>query len=560
MVETGRDKSNLPYFTDDKGKFVPMWLAQDIMTDYHFATHMDSEELFVYEEGIYKPKGEMIVREKSQKRLGQFVKNHYVNETVEAVKRQNHTPSERFNNPTDCLAVLNGLLDVKEQELRDFSPEHIHLAKINAKYAPEADCPEIKEFIKDVVHDEDVKLIQEMFGYCLLRGYPMAKAFMLLGSGANGKSTLLELLGIFLDEENVANPSLQILLDNRFSRIELYGKLANIHADLSSKKLEETGSFKMLTGSDLIRGEKKYQDAIKFHNYAKLIYSANELPKTTDRTKAFFRRWIIVEFPYTFPETNDDTDTSLPESLVNEETLAGLLNWALEGLERILENEQFTHTTSRDEIEQKWIRETDSLRAFLDTAVETKTDAWTAKEDFYNLYKKFCSEHNIYNVKKGQVTKRLPTLLPSTGQFRPELDGDRVYCWENLEIDESFIKENSYVQDVQPLRTTSTLSHGKNNYIYEKGSGKRLDIGDIDENQGTIDNSVKDSGGMDSGDRTQQEKVEVLQNLAYKLGQEQGHVDPPILKKEAEGEGISEEFVVVWLQNQGESIHEGGGD
>ena len=488
MVESGRDKSKLPYFTNDKNsKFVPMWLAQDIMTDYHFATHMDSEELFVYEEGIYKPKGEMIVREESQKRLKDFVKNHYVNETVKAVKRQNHTPSERFNNPSDCLAVQNGLLDVKEQELKDFDPEHIHLAKINAKYNPEANCQEIKKFIKDIVHDEDVKLIQEMFGYCLLRGYPIAKAFMLLGSGANGKSTLLELLGIFLDEENVANPSLQILLDNRFSRIELYGKLANIHADLSSEKLEETGSFKMLTGGDLIRGEKKYQDAVKFHNYAKLIYSANELPKTTDRTKAFFRRWIIVEFPYTFPETNDDTDTSLPESLVNEESLAGLLNWALEGLERILENEQFTHTTSRDEIEQKWIRETDSLRAFLDTAVETKTDAWTAKEDFYNLYKKFCSEHNIYNVKKGQVTKRLPTLLPSVGQCRPELDGDRVYCWENLEIDESFIKENGYVQDVPLLRTSSKTEYKDDSIYRERSSEDERDMVDTDEGQETIE-------------------------------------------------------------------------
>lgn len=130
MVDSGRDKSKLPYFTDDESpKFVPMWLAQDIMTDYHFATHGDSEELFVYDEGIYEPKGEMVVREESQKRLGEFVKNHYVNETVEAVKRQNYVPNEKFNNPSDCIAVQNGLLNVEEQELEEFDPQHIHLAK-----------------------------------------------------------------------------------------------------------------------------------------------------------------------------------------------------------------------------------------------------------------------------------------------------------------------------------------------------------------------------------------------------------------------------------------------
>jgi len=319
------------------------------------------------------------------------------------------------------------------------------------------------------------KLIQEMFGYCLLKKYPYAKAFMLLGSGANGKSTLLTLLEEFLGSDNVANPALQELLENRFAKIDLFGKLANVHADLSSKKLNGTGTFKMLTGGDTVRGEKKYQDAIKFRNHAKLIYSANELPKTDDRTEAFFRRWIVIDFPHQF--TGEDADENLPEKLITEEEMSGLLNWALDGLERIKEQGGFSHTESRDEIKQKWIIQTDSLRGFLDIACETDADAWTIKEDFQKVYQKFCEENNLYTVKKGQVTKRLPSLKPAVSLYRPDLGFEgRPRCWKNLKIKESFIKEHDYVQDVQPLRTSS-IAHAR--MTNKKGSSRQLDMLDM---------------------------------------------------------------------------------
>ena len=469
------DKSKLPFFSDDGNKFVPMWMAECLQEDYHFATHQETEELYVYENGIYKPKGEVVVKSEAQRRLDQYVKSHYVNESLEAVRRANYTPPKKFNNPEDGIVVENGLLVVSNRELKDHSPEYIHLTKIPWKYDPEAECPEIKEFVSEIVNEGDEKLIQEMFGYCLLKDYPYAKAFMLLGSGANGKSTLLELLEKFLGNDNIANPSLQELLDNRFTKIDLFGKLANIHADMSSEELENTGTFKMLTGGDTIRGEKKYQDAIKFKNHAKLIYSANELPKTKDRTDAFFRRWIVIDFPRQF--TGDEADENLPDKLINDEEMSGLLNWALDGLERIKEQGGFSHTDSRNDIKQKWIMQTDSLRGFLDIACEFERDAWTVKEDFQKIYEEFCNHNNIYSVKKAQVTKRLPTLKPAVSLYRPDLGFEgRPRCWKNLKIKESFIKEHDYVQDVQQMRTSSIV-HAQEDY--KKGSSYTLDKLDI---------------------------------------------------------------------------------
>lgn len=471
------EKKDLPYFTDN-GKFVPLWLAQDIMEDHHFATHKENDQLYIYQNGVYKTKGETKIKQEAQKRLGRYRKNHWINETLETIRIDNYIPKERFNNPNNGLVVENGLLDLKRKRLKPHSPDHIHITKLPWSYDPEADCPEIKEFIGEVVHEDDIKLIQEMFGYCLLRDYPYAKAFMLLGSGANGKSTLIDLLEQFLGEDNIAGPSLQDLLNNRFAKIQLHGKLANTHADLSSSKLESTGTFKMLTGGDTIQGEKKHQDPIEFKNHAKLIYSANELPKTTDRTEAFFRRWIVIEFPNQFTDNDEDTDPNLPDSLINEESMSGLLNWALEGLDRIKEQNGFSMTESRKEIEEKWILKTDSLRAFANRALKTEVGKSVSRNLVYEAYKKFCDHHDVYIVKKGPVTKKLPTILPEISKYRPKVGGKQVRSWKNLTFDEDFVRNNDYIHNIQGISLLKVLEKNNNIIVSNEVGTNTLDISD----------------------------------------------------------------------------------
>jgi putative DNA primase/helicase len=91
----------------------------------------------------------------------------------------------------------------------------------------------------------------------------------------------------------------------------LYGKLANIYADLPAIALKETGIFKMLTGGDTISGEHKFKPRFYFKNYAKLIFSCNQIPQTPDDSDAFYRRWIIVNFPHQFLDADQNTDKNL---------------------------------------------------------------------------------------------------------------------------------------------------------------------------------------------------------------------------------------------------------
>ncbi|KXB01879.1 hypothetical protein AKJ43_02960 [candidate division MSBL1 archaeon SCGC-AAA261D19] len=181
-----------PYTYFDGKKFVPGRLGEELKGEFNFVTMEDSEEIYVYEDGVYRPRGESVIRETARAKLtNQLAREHYVNETVNHIKETTYVPREKFDETTHLLAVENGLLDVKNGVLRDFDPDKLLTSKLPVKYDPDADCPKIKEFLKETVKPEDMPVLQEFVGYCLLKDYTFHKALMLTGGGSNGKSTSL---------------------------------------------------------------------------------------------------------------------------------------------------------------------------------------------------------------------------------------------------------------------------------------------------------------------------------------------------------------------------------
>ncbi|KXA97267.1 hypothetical protein AKJ39_03490, partial [candidate division MSBL1 archaeon SCGC-AAA259J03] len=466
-----------------------------IKNNYIFKTMNETGQIYYFDgRNRFRKKGaEMLIRSKTKEMI-HSCRKHLQNEVVEHVRTSTNMPEDDFGLPREKMAVENGILNLTEDELEELDPEEeTPIARIPWSYDPEAECPEIKQFIREVVGKEDMKLIQEMFGYCLLKDYPKARAFMLTGGGANGKSTLLDLLVEFIGMENVATPSLQKLLDNDFASARLYGKLANIKSDLSDKKLKNTGAFKMLTGQDPIEGEQKWiQEALDFFNHAKLIYSANELPKTDDRTEAFFRRWIIIPCENHFPEDDPNTDSDLPYSIISEEEMSGLLNWALKGLHRVME-EGFSETASREEKKKEWFMDSDSLRAFVNEAIVEDPDGVIPKKDLQNIYEDYCDHHGIYTAQKAQVTKRLRSIIPvasgGPGEwYRPEIEGERPRCWRGIAVKKEFLEhdyiEGDYVRRVRRMNTPSSNNISENNSekninsFSKKSSSKTLDTPD----------------------------------------------------------------------------------
>jgi putative DNA primase/helicase len=134
----------------------------------------------------------------------------------------------------------------------------------------------------------------------------------------------------------------------------LHGKLANTFADLKSDKLTTTGNFKMLVSGDFIRAQKKFCDPFEFQNYAKLFFSANEVPQSEDKTYAYFRRWIIFFFEKVFEGENNNNDIHLIDKLTTWTELSGLLNLALIALRQLIKDNGFIHTDDIATIEREY--------------------------------------------------------------------------------------------------------------------------------------------------------------------------------------------------------------
>ena len=242
---------------------------------------------------------------------------------------------------------------------------------------------------------------------------------MLTGEGENGKSVFLDLVGYLLGEGNVSNVALQDLEENRFRAAELYGKLANVFADLDARGLQSSSMFKTLTTGDYVTAERKHAQPFRFRSYAKLLFSANKIPASRDRTHAFYRRWLIIPFTRIFNGvgSNPKPDKGLRDKLKGE--LSGILNRALRGLERLATNEAFTQPKSVIEAKKAYIRSNDNVRVFVAECVIAETNETIVKKEFYQAYEYWCDSYGERAVSQKALKEALKQIMPNLDEWRP---------------------------------------------------------------------------------------------------------------------------------------------
>jgi putative DNA primase/helicase len=296
--------------------------------------------------------------------------------------------------------------------------------QICANYNPSATCPQFLSFVADILPESELPLIQEIFGYLLIPVNKAQKSFVFVGAPNAGKSTLLSVAQeTLLGSENVSSIPWQGLAD-RFNKAELFGKLANIFADLPSKAIDDGGMFKALTGEDSITAERKNKDPFSFRPYARLLFSCNEIPKNyADRTDGFYRRLIIVRFDKSVPA--ERRDPNLREKIAAERD--GILTWALEGLRRLIANNYLFAETdrTRDEVTRYRI-ESNSVLAFVDEYCVTG-DGVVPREELYTRYKDFCTNNGLKPMAQNRFNTEIETAFPDVKKGQDKVSGRRVW-------------------------------------------------------------------------------------------------------------------------------------
>jgi len=422
------DRTN-PMF-DENGNPDRAAFVTAITNELYCSTLTSSNDLMVYREGIYVPGEHTVIAwiERAFRRQRMTASSAFVREVVEGVKRRTFVDPALFNQP-GAACLLNGILDLHTFELRSHSPTEHFTIKLPVAFDPNARASVFNQFLTEVLPDEhDRDTIQRLFGYVLERGNSLQRAFMFVGEGNNGKSTLLGVLEALLGRDGYCSETLQTLSENRFAPASLWSRYANICADIPAKAIQHTGVFKMLTGGDPVRAEKKFRDAFTFFNDAKLIFSANELPEVNDRTIAFWRRWVLIPFPVDFAGRED---RDLPAKLQPE--LSGVLNWSLEGLRKV-RKAGFPGADAITALKEEWKRRSDSVYFFLTTSTVKDPTAWMETAMLYGSYVEFCEEKGVTVRTQDALSKSLPRVYPAARKERGTVAQGRKWGWRGIAL------------------------------------------------------------------------------------------------------------------------------
>ena len=313
---------------------------------------------------------------------------------------KNEKGVSKINALNETLVIKDGKVSTKSHEAEDFM-----FYQLPYEYDPEATCPGFQKFLDEVIPGDIQAVVQEFIGCCLDNGIKLEKALVCVGTGSNGKSVFFEIITYVLGEENVTNYNINSLCEDKSStRIMIQNKLLNYSSDFNGK-IWSNGIFKQLVSGEPVEARRLYSDPEIIRNYARLAFNTNAMPASSDTSAGFRRRLLPVCFDVKI--SPDKADPMLAKKLKTE--APGILNWAIEGLKRYVEN---GYKLSKSEIleakENEYLEETESVFMFLDyNNYIPSAESRMKLSDLHGEYKRFCEGHDLKVEGKSEFKARL---------------------------------------------------------------------------------------------------------------------------------------------------------
>jgi|GEM_PF-5163215 len=334
-------------------------------------------------------------------------------------------PFSRVNmQPRRWIAMSNGILDVDrlltgkpaEECIEQPSSKWVNTIKLEYPFDITARCDLWQKFLNEIMEDDEerIAVIQEAFGYCLWDSTELERFFILVGSGQNGKSTAMNILESLLGRPNVSflSPS---EIEDRFLRIGLYGKIANICTDMDDVDKFSEKMIKKICSGETIIADRKFRNSLNWKPRVKLFFATNILPRFVDITQGIWRRATIIPFDVQIPD--EKKDTRLIHKLRGE--LPGIFLWAVQGMIRLLKNREFTRSVECERTHREYRRQCFPILTFLDEETEFNEDASSRIDEVYGAYTAWCKEHGLTKPKPLHMFAR------DVYEFRPTIRRER---------------------------------------------------------------------------------------------------------------------------------------
>ncbi|UAY51288.1 DNA primase family protein [Ferruginibacter albus] len=324
-----------------------------------------------------------------------------------------YLPQPNHSNNEVTINLKNGtyVIGFDKRYLKPPDPNDFLCYQLPFDYDPNAKAPLFENYLEMVQPDKARQdILAEYLGYLFIKPHvlKLEKALLLFGTGANGKSVFFEVVYSLLGgDKNVTNFSLQELTNESGNyRAALVGKILNYASEINAKLNSNT--FKQLVSGEPVSARRLYEQPITISNYAKFIFNCNELPKEVEQSHAYFRRFLIVPFDVTIPD--DKQDKELSKKIIEQE-LAGVFNWILKGLDRLLINKKFTYSKVVDEHLELYKKMSDSVQMFLEEeGYQKSTEYFIPTKTIYQGYRLYCQEGGYVAVSRKNLCERLRRL------------------------------------------------------------------------------------------------------------------------------------------------------
>lgn len=376
------------------------------------------------EAGIWKKIDDEVIQGYIMNRLGKFATGGKLSSILKLIQSHPKIHSElpiRAFNTKPLISFTNGTLhldmDSGEGVLKSHSPDDYVTVRLPYRYDQSAKWDDWDQFLDEITnHDNDSKaVLQEFAGYLLMPHCKFQKALMLKGGGSNGKSVFFNIItallgGIGRDGDGYVSTTEPAKWAKDFRLMPLRTSWVNISSDAENDLRGSEGILKKVVAGEVLEDSYKHKDPIPFKTRSKLMMACNFFPTISDTSDGFMRRWLIVELPMHFvekdkirPASNDrEIDPFIEDKLLRN--LSGIFNWALQGLQRLLQQKRFTKTKSQDKLVKEFRAANNPLYSF----VEENEDIFSGGDEGHSI-----NRNIIFNTFSFWAERNKVPILPS---------------------------------------------------------------------------------------------------------------------------------------------------
>ena len=348
------------------------------------------------------------------------------------------TLSSDWDKDQGLLQFNNGTLDLRTKLFRDGKPEDMISYCTGYDYAPNANCELWRKSLNDIMDNKNemISFLRRAIGYSLAGETSEQCFFMMYGTGANGKSVVLEVIRRILGDYSKDSPF--TAFERRFAGNAQSNDLARLHSirlvtsseSGFSKRLDEE-RLKAITGGDPITARFLHKEFFTYNPHFKLWLAVNSLPKTEDFSDGFWRRVRVIPFEVQFKGDGEDKD--LTSKLMNE--LPGIMNWAIAGYKEwqkigLSPPDKVIQATHDYQVESDIVAE--FVENFVVEDKESHIMAGELYKEFEDWHEKECPGKPMSQTSFG---RRVSMVI---NQKSDKIRGRKVYVgWKLVKMDEN---------------------------------------------------------------------------------------------------------------------------